>query len=328
MSLVPSLLMPVAFQRPGWQPPSSVSAIISDIDGTLFPFGGCEELSAHDCTALCDAFDAGIHVCLATGRIPGPWLDKITAQLEPRVLRGGVYANGALVVGDGDRVIRESLLPAAAITAVEEHTRGARVACGGGRISVLACTRVEGEPLGYLELAPDGSTWVSTMIDGAGEPNRPVTDFAALHDARVLKFVLFSAYDVSKLPAYVQGAVDTNAEPPWAPMGPTVAALREQLKGTGATVLDCGPNQCEVLPECVHKGDGVAQLLAHIGVEPTAALACGDAENDVEMLRLVGTGVAMTNAKPAAMEACDCVHDSVAEAVERYALGRGEGTGA
>lgn len=77
----------------------------------------------------------------------------------------------------------------------------------------------------------------------------------------------------------------------------------------------------EVLPRGVNKGVGVARMLDHLGVAPSEArardstrlavgalrldavcapqvLAIGDAENDLEMLRLVGTSVAMGNASP------------------------------
>ncbi len=40
------------------------------------------------------------------------------------------------------------------------------------------------------------------------------------------------------------------------------------------------------------------RLLAEMGVDPANVLACGDGENDVEMLRLVGTSCAMGNAGP------------------------------
>ena len=56
------------------------------------------------------------------------------------------------------------------------------------------------------------------------------------------------------------------------------------------------------------------------------AMALGDAENDVEMLSLVGTGAAMGNANEAAKRAADVVvgmshDDGVAEAVRRFVLG-------
>ena len=109
-------------------------------------------------------------------------------------------------------------------------------------------------------------------------------------------------------------------------MPETVGALRRLLEGTGATVLDCGARQCEVFAPGVNKGSGVEKLLKHVGVPASEAMALGDAENDVEMLRIVGAGVAMGNANEAAKAAADVVvgtsdQDGVAEAVRRFAFG-------
>ena len=82
--------------------------------------------------------------------------------------------------------------------------------------------------------------------------------------------------------------------------------------GTGAVVLDCGPTRCEIFAPGVNKGSGVARLLEHLNVPASEAMALGDAENDVEMLQLVGAGVAMGNALPevhaeaAAASRCSC----------------------
>ena len=56
-------------------------------------------------------------------------------------------------------------------------------------------------------------------------------------------------------------------------------------------------------------------------------MAVGDQDNDVEMLRFAGLGVAMGNAARVALDAADEVtasndEDGVAIAVERYALGK------
>ena len=65
------------------------------------------------------------------------------------------------------------------------------------------------------------------------------------------------------------------------------------LVQSGATILDHGSRWCEVLPRGVNKGTGVERMLAHLSVDPANALACGDAENDVEMLALAGVGAAV-----------------------------------
>lgn len=351
------MLSTLAYQRPGWTPPNSVDAVISDVDGTLFGFAGCQQLSDRDCAALEAVVDAGKHVCIATGRIPGPWLDSICAQLHPRQLSGGVYANGALVFGgaDGTRVVQTTTLPAEAVAAVLEQIPSGRA--GSGRVALIATVFADGA-VRYLEHAPAGSTFATALVQGAGEPIEPVADLgAALAGAAVLKFVVFSAFDRGAWPERVRPPEDDEAaHGPWSPMEPVVEALRAALAGTGADVLACGSNHCEVQPrscgatagraqlQCVHrrapcaravqvlpprvtKGAGVATLLEHLGVSPERALACGDAENDVEMLQLVGCGVAMGNAKPQAVAVCDVQTASqsesgVAQAVERLVLGQ------
>lgn len=80
-----------------------------------------------------------------------------------------------------------------------------------------------------------------------------------------------------------------------------------------------------MLPLGASKGAGVAWLLQRLGVDPAACMALGDGENDVEMLRLCGLGVAMGNAGPPALAAADAITaandaDGVAAAIHRYVL--------
>ena len=101
--------------------------------------------------------------------------------------------------------------------------------------------------------------------------------------------------------------------------------LRARLEGLGATILHHGDRWCEVLPPGVDKGSGVLKLLSSLGVAPEDALAVGDAENDLSMLRIVGIGAAPANAQPAALAAADVVvpsnsDDGVAAAIRKYVL--------
>ncbi|CAE7561619.1 YBEY [Symbiodinium sp. CCMP2592] len=282
-------------------------AVITDVDGTLMPFGKNKKISERNQQALQKAFDEGLAVCVATGRIPGPWYDELCAQVP---LGPGVFANGALVLepgpGPSPKILAASNLPAAAVEAVLEQTSGGRF--GGLRILVLAATMWEGS-LRYVELAPEGPTWATDLIRSAGEPDtvllptlRPLKD--------VHKFVLFT------LPE----------EDGWAAMADVVDSFQRSLAGTGVAILDCGPRQCEILPPEVNKGTGVKKLLEGLGLSLDSALACGDAENDVEMLEMVGLGIAVGDGKPKALAAADIVvspstEDGVAEAID-IALGR------
>ena len=81
----------------------------------------------------------------------------------------------------------------------------------------------------------------------------------------------------------------------------------------------------ELVPEGVSKETGLRLLMEERGLAPSDVVAVGDGNNDVEMLRLAGAGVAVGNASEAALAAADHVVASsdeggVAEAIRRFVL--------
>ncbi len=105
-------------------------------------------------------------------------------------------------------------------------------------------------------------------------------------------------------------------------------ALRRDLEARfdgRLRVLQAIPEYVELMSLDVSKGEGVAWLLAYLGIAPEALLAVGDGENDIEMLQLAGIGAAVANASAAVKAAADVVvagHEAggVAEALERFVL--------
>jgi hypothetical protein len=69
----------------------------------------------------------------------------------------------------------------------------------------------------------------------------------------------------------------------------------------------------EVTPRGVHKLLGAEALLAHLGLEPGRALAIGDSENDLHLLRGLPHSVAVANASEAAKAAAGELTGSNAE---------------
>lgn len=208
------------------------AAVVTDIDGTLFSFAG-RELSAGNREALLQCIDSGIHVCLATGRIPGPWYEDLRDTQLPG-LGPCVFGNGALVLDAAGKVIWECQLPKDIVSPILEYTRGGRAGgADSARLCVLAATRWDGE-LRYCELAPLGRTPVTDLIDRAGEPSAVVLpDLDGFDERSILKFVIWT----------VPGEVG------WASMPDTVAAVRRALRGTGATILDNSDDvTCHAMP--------------------------------------------------------------------------------
>jgi Cof subfamily protein (haloacid dehalogenase superfamily) len=57
----------------------------------------------------------------------------------------------------------------------------------------------------------------------------------------------------------------------------------------------------------VTKGAGLAWLAEHLGFAPERTVAFGDGENDIELLKWAGFGVAVANAHPSVLAAADWV---------------------
>ena len=63
----------------------------------------------------------------------------------------------------------------------------------------------------------------------------------------------------------------------------------------------------EMVPKGYHKGSGIQIVCDHLGIPIEDTIAVGDGPNDLDMLRMAGTGVAMGNATEDARAAADYV---------------------
>jgi len=112
--------------------------------------------------------------------------------------------------------------------------------------------------------------------------------------------------------------------------------LTEGFSSTGYAVFHSGPLGWEADPPHwaanihmpgVSKAHGVALLAADLGLTMADVVAVGDGENDMPLLEAAGLGVAMGNASEEVRMRADAVvrghdEDGVAEAIERFVLGR------
>lgn len=69
----------------------------------------------------------------------------------------------------------------------------------------------------------------------------------------------------------------------------------------------------DVIPASSGKGTSLGKILTHFHLDAAQAMAFGDSYNDIEMLQLVGTGVAMGNAPAAVKAIADDVCGHVSE---------------
>lgn len=95
----------------------------------------------------------------------------------------------------------------------------------------------------------------------------------------------------------------------------------ERLEGFNASMTSGTRLNLELVPEKSTKGTGLLMLAQHLGIPVEATAACGDAGNDLSMIKAAGLGIAVGNATEelkAAADAivADCDHDGAAEAIE------------
>lgn len=97
---------------------------------------------------------------------------------------------------------------------------------------------------------------------------------------------------------------------------PLVNKEEEQLFASvmpGCTYTRWHPLGIDVMPKGEGKADGIRATLAHYGLKPEETMAFGDGENDLTMLALVGTSVAMGGAEQRVKRDADYVTAAVEE---------------
>ncbi|MGE5652869.1 MAG: HAD-IIB family hydrolase, partial [Bacillota bacterium] len=97
---------------------------------------------------------------------------------------------------------------------------------------------------------------------------------------------------------------------------------------SGTRVIRTSERLLEYIDERANKGVALQGLAQHLGLPMSAVAAIGDSENDLEMVRVAGCGIAMGNAVAAVKDAADWVvadndHDGVSDAIMRI-LNEGE----
>lgn len=103
-----------------------------------------------------------------------------------------------------------------------------------------------------------------------------------------------------------------------------VARQLEQLNGA-FTFFQYGEYSIEIVAEGCSKASGVKQLLDYMQIDPSQVMAIGDHTNDIEVVTMVGTGVAVANADPGLKRVADYItggerEDGVIEAINRFVL--------
>ncbi len=271
-----------------------IRLIAMDMDGTLLT-SRPRIIPPENIEALRRATDAGIHLAIASGRLPD---DAGFFALDAKLSMHIIALNGSAVMDRplGQIMERHYIEPQTALRILEVLEEGQFMYSLFSDHDVIHC---HGKP--------DFGPLLGTYLRREGSRTRifhePADAFA--HAARASKFVI---------------TCEDNPE--------QLQALRRQLSEALplAEISSSWVDNIEINPIGIQKGAALTALAASLGIPMSQVMAIGDNDNDISMLRAAGYGVAMGNATPAAREAANwltlpCQEYGVAAAVRALALG-------
>lgn len=247
-----------------------VRLIALDMDGTLL-MSDHWTLPQRNIEAIRRADAAGIHVCIATGRM-----------LE-----------------DASDFIHRFELPCAIIAA-----NGARASDGalpGGKI-LFQCSFAPEDAHKAIDLLMASGMMINGFEDGlvstVQDETRRVYHLVqrGLIDVRYGEAALRAAADRGLMKLFAVGLGSDIGDTPDARIAPLRESLRRALPHLQITSSASG--NIEIMPAEAGKGAALARLAAHFGLTREAVMAMGDAQNDLSMLQYAAHSVAMGNATP------------------------------
>jgi Cof subfamily protein (haloacid dehalogenase superfamily) len=248
--------------------------LVSDLDGTLID--GSMTLEPPLVTAFRRAAERGLAISIATGRMPAA-ADRYRDELG--ITAPVIYYNGALVRDGSGRPDLVSLtLPRGVLARAWAVFSNAPVHPIFYRDGRLYCVEKTFEVRRYCD---EEGLRVEVVDDPAG-------------------FLELGAFIKTLLIAHPRDldVVREELTPVVAEHGRLVRTRRDYL---------------EIIPVTASKGAALARLAAHLGVSLARVVAVGDQENDLEMLREAGLGVAMPHAPELVRRAADRVAPGAAD---------------
>lgn len=269
-----------------------IRLIAFDLDETVL--NSDKTLSEENRKALVKAAEAGIEIVPATGRIFCGLPECIRALPH----NYAIYANGAIVtdVRTGE-TLYDALIP---------NGRALELFRFLDTLPVAYDCYLDGTAYMAKEFLDNIETYIATpvyvkMVRGMRTAVPYLPDYVKERGLPLQKMQAFTA-DHTRKPELMR-------------------LLAERFPDYSFTTST--PDNIEINVKKANKGDALLALCAHLGLSPEQAMAFGDGLNDIAMLKAAGTGVAMANACPDAMEAADLVtltnnEAGVAAAIREY----------
>lgn len=269
-----------------------------DLDGTLL--NERKELLPYTKRILDEAIERGIIVLVATGR-PYTGIPDVLNRIKG--MRYALTSNGARVIDVWEnRILAEHLLP------IEKAKKALEIL---RKYDTLQEVYFDGQGYADADKLKDVSRYHHNphMRNYILKTRKPVID--------IMELVRVRKQDMDKVQAL------------FANMEELKEAWKELEKQDGIAIVSSLGYNIEINAAGVNKGTSLLELGQILGIKREEIMACGDGDNDIDMLREVGFGVAMGNADESVKAVADYItfsneNEGAAKAIERFALRGGQ----
>ncbi len=271
----------------------SYELIAFDMDGTLLD--STKKVAPSSVEAINAAQAAGKHVAICSGRCPV--MIDLYKDVLPASVQYAICSSGASLYDlQAQQVLEEFPIDRDAVAAMLDATADLQVGIEGFVGRAFYANHAFADDLSVFGLGV-----YQPMYDALATKVDDIREVLLANDARVTK-INFHFLTTTDRDAFETRIKDLPVE----------LAYSE-----GASL--------EASPAGVDKGVGLLALAKRLGVDGSATIAVGDADNDLAMLRAAGLGIAMGNANENAVAAADVQvndndHGGCAQAVWKYLL--------
>lgn len=250
-------------------------AVFLDVDGTYADYG---VVPAGHVRAVRAAREAGHKVLLCTGRP--------VSMLPPTILGAGfdgLVASAGAYVEVGGEVLLDRRFPTdlatSTVAALDEHDAVYVLESQESlHVPPAAVARLRTIIEAHFRRGPDGrATGSSAILDSM----RPITN------PKAVSFAKISVFDAP------------------IPMELLARQIGEAIAVVENSIADEGRHAGELYQRGISKADGVAAVIAHLGMEREDSIAIGDGQNDLEMIAYAGIGIAIEGSSPELLALAD-----------------------
>ena len=244
-----------------------IKLVLSDMDNTLIPMGNAS-VGERTVAAIHELMDAGVRFGPATGRDYFELLRFF--GMDDSCLQTGILSNGKRVRVDGTYV-RTVLIPRDALVKIDEALRP--------------------EPGMFLVCYPEDTNLLNPAY-GVGTTAEELAVFE--------KRTRFTGAVVDEVPDEPFIAATIACPGPPERMDRCRAIVSEAAPEL--RIVSPVPEWFDIMPQGVSKASGLEPLLEALGITLDEVAVFGDAENDLEILRMVRHSVAVANATDEVLE--------------------------